>query len=124
MKSARVSLHPRVLGFGLLQDGDVGVGVFYVVQQSSQLLFARKTVLKCGLMTDLGALPGVNYSFASWISPGGLVAGFSQNGEIDPLLGAPEINAVLWKDGEIVNLGTIEGGYESKEEIPVVPWWT
>jgi probable HAF family extracellular repeat protein len=66
-----------------------------------------------GLMTDLGALPGVNYSFASWISPGGLVAGFSQNGEIDPLLGAPEINAVLWKDGEIVNLGTIEGGYES-----------
>jgi len=27
-KSGRVSLHLRVLGFGLLQDGDVGVGVF------------------------------------------------------------------------------------------------
>jgi len=66
-----------------------------------------------GLMTDLGALPGVNNSFANWISPRGLVAGFSQNGAIDPLLGVPEINAVLWKDGEIVNLGTIEGGYES-----------
>src|SRR5579864_5732915 len=66
-----------------------------------------------GLMTDLGALPGVNYSFANWISPGGLVAGLSQNGAIDPLLGVPEINAVLWKDGAIVNLGTIEGGYES-----------
>jgi probable HAF family extracellular repeat protein len=66
-----------------------------------------------GLMTDLGALPGVNNSFANWVSPRGLVAGFSQNGAIDPLLGVPEIDAVLWKDGEIVNLGTIEGGYES-----------
>jgi hypothetical protein len=26
--NARASLQPRVLGFGLLQDGDVGVGVF------------------------------------------------------------------------------------------------
>ena len=66
-----------------------------------------------GFLTDLGALPGVNSSFANWISPGGLVAGLSQNGEIDPLLDVPEIDAVLWKDGEIVNLGTIEGGYES-----------
>ena len=39
----------------------------------------------------------------------------SENGAIDPLYPGvvPEINAVLWKDGEIVNLGTIEGGYES-----------
>jgi probable HAF family extracellular repeat protein len=66
-----------------------------------------------GFLTDLGALPGVNNSFAQWISLNGLVAGFSQNGAIDPLLGVPEINAVLWEDGEIVNLGTIEGGYES-----------
>jgi probable HAF family extracellular repeat protein len=66
-----------------------------------------------GVLTDLGALPGVNTSFANWISPRGLVAGLSQNGAIDPLLGVPEINAVLWEDGEIVNLGTIEGGYES-----------
>jgi probable HAF family extracellular repeat protein len=66
-----------------------------------------------GSLTDLGALPGVNSSFANWISPKGLVAGFSENGAIDPLLGVPEINAVLWNEGEIVNLGTIEGGYES-----------
>jgi len=66
-----------------------------------------------GVLTDLGALPGVNSSFANWISRNGLVAGFSENGAIDPLLGVPEIDAVLWKDGEIVNLGTIEGGYES-----------
>ena len=67
-----------------------------------------------GILIDLGALPGVNSSFANWISPRGLIAGFSQNGAIDPLMpGVPEINAVLWKDSEIVNLGTIEGGYES-----------
>ena len=66
-----------------------------------------------GILIDLGALPGVNSSFANWISPGGLIVGLSQNGAIDPLLGVPEIDAVLWKDGEIVNLGTIEGGYES-----------
>jgi probable HAF family extracellular repeat protein len=66
-----------------------------------------------GRITDLGALPGVNNSFANWISRNGMVAGFSENGAIDPLLGVPEIDAVLWKHGEIVNLGTIEGGYES-----------
>jgi probable HAF family extracellular repeat protein len=66
-----------------------------------------------GVLTDLGALPGVNSSFANWISRNGLVAGFSENGAIDPLLGLPEIEAVLWKNSEIINLGTIEGGYES-----------
>lgn len=66
-----------------------------------------------GSLADLGALPGLNSSFANWISPRGLVAGFSENGAIDPLLGVPAVDAALWKDGEIVNLGTIEGGYES-----------
>jgi probable HAF family extracellular repeat protein len=66
-----------------------------------------------GKLTDLGALPGLNSSFANSISPKGLVVGFSENGAIDPLLGVAEIGAVLWNDGEIVNLGTIEGGYES-----------
>jgi probable HAF family extracellular repeat protein len=66
-----------------------------------------------GILTDLGALPGVNSSHANWISANGLIAGFSQNGVFDPLLGIPAVNAVLWKDGEIVNLGTLEGGSES-----------
>src|SRR6516225_6598824 len=66
-----------------------------------------------GVLTDVGALPGVNSSFANWISRNGLVAGFSENGAIDPLLGVPEIEAVLWKDGKIINLGTLEGGFES-----------
>jgi probable HAF family extracellular repeat protein len=66
-----------------------------------------------GSLTDLGALPGGYNSSANSISPNGLVVGYSENGAIDPLLGVPEVNGVLWKDGQIVNLGTIEGGYES-----------
>jgi uncharacterized membrane protein len=67
---------------------------------------------KDGEVIDLGALPGANSSWASWISSNGLVAGQSINGTIDPLTGWPEENAVLWKDSQITNLGTL-GGYES-----------
>jgi hypothetical protein len=67
-----------------------------------------------GVRTDLGALPGGFSSASTSISSSGLIAGFSQNGEIDPLVsGFPEARAVLWNHGEIVNLGTMEGGYES-----------
>ena len=66
-----------------------------------------------GALTDLGALPGVNSSVANWISANGLIVGISENGLIDPLLGVPEVKAVLWKDGEVIDLGTLEGGFES-----------
>lgn len=54
-------------------------------------------------------------SQANWISPNGLIAGASQNGETDPLFsGFPENRAVLWRNGHITDLGTLpEGGYES-----------
>ena len=39
-----------------------------------------------GVLNDLGVLPGGASSLSTWISPNGLVAGFSQNGEIDPLV--------------------------------------
>ena len=66
-----------------------------------------------GILSDMGALAGTNSSFAYSISENGLMTGFSENSAIDPLLGVPEVNAVLWKDGQIINLGTLEGGYES-----------
>lgn len=67
-----------------------------------------------GMLTDLGTLPGGSSSQAFWISRNGQIAGNSQNGEIDPLIaGLPESRAVLWKDGEIIDLGTLEGGHES-----------
>ena len=70
---------------------------------------------KNGVRSDLGVLPGGVSSAVSWISRSGLIAGFAENGEIDPLVtGFPELRAVLWKDGKIRDLGTLpEGGYES-----------
>jgi probable HAF family extracellular repeat protein len=66
-----------------------------------------------GVRTDLGALPGTNSSLANWVSGSGIVAGWSENSAIDPLLGLPEIEAVIWKHGQVMALGTLEGGYES-----------
>ena len=67
-----------------------------------------------GVLTDLGTLVAGWSSSAFWISGNGLIVGNSQNGEIDPLIpGFPEFRAVLWQNGGIVNLGTLEGGYES-----------
>jgi probable HAF family extracellular repeat protein len=66
-----------------------------------------------GVLTNLGALPDGDASSTSWISDSGLIAGQARNGLIDPLLpGLPEIRAVLWKDGEAIDLGTL-GGNES-----------
>jgi probable HAF family extracellular repeat protein len=70
---------------------------------------------KIGVKTDLGALPGGASSASTWISANGLIAGFSQNGEIDPLIpGSPEVHAAIWRNGTITDLGTLpEGGFES-----------
>jgi probable HAF family extracellular repeat protein len=69
-------------------------------------------VTKDGPLVDLGSLPGANSAAASVITENGLVSGESLTGEIDPLMAFPAENAVLWKDGKIINLGTL-GGYES-----------
>jgi probable HAF family extracellular repeat protein len=68
---------------------------------------------KNGILTDLGALPGTNDSCATHVSGNGLIVGASGNGSVDPLTGWPEIDAVLWQDGQISNLGTLPGGNES-----------
>ncbi len=62
-----------------------------------------------GIRTDLGALPGANSSFPAWVNDRGLIAGFSENGLIDPLTGFPEVVAVLWKGEEMIELGTFGG---------------
>lgn len=67
-----------------------------------------------GAMTDLRALHKGVSSASAWISANGRIAGFSQNGELDPLNGFPELRAVLWQNDGITDLGTLpEGGYES-----------
>lgn len=65
---------------------------------------------KNGVLTNLGTLPGGKNSSLEWISGNGLITGPSENGGTDPISSNPESHAVLWKRGQISDLGTLEGG--------------
>ena len=67
---------------------------------------------------DLGALPGINQSFAGGISRNGLIAGISTHGELDPLTGFPELRAVMWDSGHnIYDLGTLGGNSSASNQV-------
>lgn len=68
---------------------------------------------KDGTLTDLGALPGAQWSSPNWISGNGLIAGVSETGQNDPLTALPEGHGVVWRNGAITDVGTLQGGYES-----------
>lgn len=62
-----------------------------------------------GVLTDLGALPGGNDSYAFSSNDRGQIVGVSENGTIDPLTGFPEIDGVIWANEKVVNVGTLGG---------------
>jgi probable HAF family extracellular repeat protein len=65
---------------------------------------------KDGTITDLGALPGIGGSFVNDINAKGVVTGMSLNGGTTPIFGGlPLFDAVVWKDGQIIDLGTFGG---------------
>ena len=68
---------------------------------------------KDGVISDLGALPGVNFSAVGSINSRGWATGQSQTSMLDPVLGIPEFRAVLWKEGQILDLGILGSGTES-----------
>ena len=70
-------------------------------------LVAHVSLWKNGELSDLGVLDAGPNSESNWLSENGLIAGDSQNGLLDPLVGAWQIRGVLWKGGEAIDLGTL-----------------
>lgn len=67
-------------------------------------------------VTDLGALPTASQhcSIADSINDNGDVAGISEIADaIDPIFQNEQLRAVLFTDGRVINLGTLDGGVES-----------
>lgn len=64
-----------------------------------------------GVSTDLGALPpaDANFSVPYSVSDNGAMVGISGNGQIDPLTGFPEFEAVSFNDGGVTDLGNFGG---------------
>ena len=79
--------------------------------QNDECLVQHAQAWRNGKVYDLGTLPGVNLSSGvTWVSSNGIIVGEFENGLLDPL-GFPQVRAVMWnKDGQITNLGTMEGG--------------
>ena len=73
--------------------------------------FASHTFLwKDGVVTDLGSLPNeIGFTGPNGINARGVVAGSSFNGGFDPALGLPYFDAVVFKDGQVIDLGTFGG---------------
>jgi probable HAF family extracellular repeat protein len=66
-----------------------------------------------GARTDLAVLaPGLGAGPSS-INDRGDVVGLAESGQIDPQVGIPAVVSVLWRDGQIFNLGALPGGFES-----------
>jgi probable HAF family extracellular repeat protein len=67
-----------------------------------------------GKLKDLGALPGNNSSAVFQVNGNGVGVGMSETAVTDPYTGWPSDNAVMFKDGRVIDLGTLPGGYESQ----------
>jgi len=66
-----------------------------------------------GELTELGVVDAGPNSESNWLSENGMIAGDSQNGLLDPLVGFWQIRGVLWRGSETIEVGTLDGGYNS-----------
>jgi len=91
---------------------------------SSQFCFidcflAHTFLRRDGVLTDLGGLPGVGVSQSAPndINAKGVVAGVAFSGGIDPVIGFPAFHAVVWKNGQTIDLGTFGGTFSYANAI-------
>jgi probable HAF family extracellular repeat protein len=73
-------------------------------------LVDRAFVRRGNVTTELAPLAAGLSSFPDSISEEGeLIVGQSQIRTVDPLTGAPELRGTLWREGQVVDLGTVGG---------------
>jgi probable HAF family extracellular repeat protein len=71
----------------------------------------RAYLWKDDTLIDLGALLSNVNSVSNWLTGNDIVAGYSENGKIDPsVTNLPETSAVIWRNGKIIDLGSLPGG--------------
>ncbi len=103
-QAVAVNRHGRVVG-----GADTGLHDPYDPNCFSDCFVTLAYSWKHGSATDLGALSDGVSSTAIAVNDFGLIDGVSENGEIDPQTGFPEVIAVAWLDGNIISLGTLGG---------------
>ena len=123
--------HARALRYRFIDLGTFGGpnsftnGSSVVINESGTVVGAADTDIPCpylpdflispafkweeGVMTQLPRLPGGCGGFPIAINSQGVIVGGADNGQFDPLTGQPEIHAVVWKDDQIIDLGTFGG---------------
>jgi probable HAF family extracellular repeat protein len=101
-----------VVGGADTPDANPNPGCLNTAQGGTDCNVNHAFLWRDGSLTDLGTLPGAVNSFPQGANSNGWVVGTSETGATDPVLGIPEFQAVLWRDGQIKNLGTL-GGNES-----------
>jgi hypothetical protein len=69
---------------------------------------------RAGHLQDLGALPGNNSSSVFEVNGAGVGVGASETASYDPHTGWPADHAVMYVNGQVRDLGTLPGGFESQ----------
>jgi len=98
----------------VMVQGDTTIPDPYYPNCFNDCLVNHPGIWQDDVLTDLGVLQNANNSAQPlWINERGVVVGASENGVIDPLTNFPEIDGVVWKNGQIIDVGTLGGNTSS-----------
>ena len=118
------SLVPAFAGVGInsrgavMVQGDTSIPDPYDPNCFWDCLVNHPGLWQDGVLTDLGELNNPNNSCQpTWINDRDVVVGACENGSIDPLANFPEIDAVVWKHGQIIDIGTLGGNTSQASAI-------